>query len=372
MNKFLLLVLAFFACIVLHAQEYNYYAGNIHAHSGFSDGNKDAATTGVKTPTGSYAFAKRSEHFDFLGISEHNHSQAKMRLPNYSKGLKQADNSNSDGKFICMYGMEYGVISKGGHVLIYGVEDLIGWENGNYNVECPKSDYNALWDILIEYDGAFATLAHPKSTDFQDLLKNPYNKNADKVICGVAIMTGPAFAENIDYTGKSSSKFVDYFRQLLAQGYHVGPTVDHDNHNLTFGRMASSRTMVLAKKLNRDSIMDAYREMRFYATTDWNMQVKFSINGFAMGQRINTKTNASIKVDVKDLDAADKIATIKLMYGEPGSKRMSTILNTVSNSSTLNFNHPLPKGKVYYYYLEIIQADGDKAYTSPIWVHRLK
>jgi trimeric autotransporter adhesin len=117
--------------------------------------------------------------------------------------------------------------------------------------------------------------------------------------------------------------------------------------------------------------MDAYREMRFYASTDMDIQVNFTVNGFPMGQRINTKTSADIKVSITDPEAGDKIATIQLMYGEPGSKQVSTVLKKVTNSNSLTLKHDLPKGKEYYYYLEITQQDGDKVYTSPVWVHRV-
>ncbi len=55
------------------AQTYNYYFGNLHSHTGFSDGNKDSLTSGVSQPAGAYNYAKLSQNFDFLGVSEHNH-----------------------------------------------------------------------------------------------------------------------------------------------------------------------------------------------------------------------------------------------------------------------------------------------------------
>jgi hypothetical protein len=364
-----LLLVILVAAQFSYSQTYQYYAGNLHAHTGYSDGNKDVVTTHVGTPKGSFDYARKSEHFDFLGISEHNHSGAKMKLANYAKGLKEAEQSTTT-KFLGLYGMEYGVISQGGHVLIYGVNELIGWEPGNFDVECPKSNYKELWNLLAAYPNAFATLAHPEKTDYQNLFSAPYSKTADKVICGVAIMTGPAFAEETDYSRKASKKFIDYFRSLLATGYHIGPTVDHDNHFLTFGSMASSRTMVLSKKLDKKSIMEAYRAMRFYATTDWNAYVTFEINGFPMGKMINTKTSTRIKVSVRDDDPGDDVAAIKVMYGEPGSGTLSTQL-TKGAANTLEYTDDVPKGKERYYYLEITQKDGDKIYTSPIWVRRV-
>ncbi|HEU5293089.1 MAG TPA: CehA/McbA family metallohydrolase [Cyclobacteriaceae bacterium] len=370
MKKTLITLLAIMVASTTVAQNYKYYAGNLHAHTGYSDGNKDGSKTGVKTPEASFDFAKKSENFHYMGISEHNHKKAGMKYPNYAKGLQEAKASTIT-TFACLYGMEYGVIEEeGGHVLIYGVDDLIGWDENNFAVECARSDYNSLWNILQDYPDAFATLAHPEKTDYENLLNRPYNKNADKVICGVAIMTGPAFAKNSNYKTKSPKKFVGYYQGMLAAGYHVGPTVDHDNHYLTFGRMASSRTIVLATELNPESIMEAFREMRFYASTDWNVKVSFSVNGFPMGKRINTKTEANIAVSVDDPDTDDEVKSIKIMYGRPGSKELSTML-TSSKKGEFEFSHDLPKGKEYYYYLEIAQSDGDKVYTSPVWVKRL-
>ena len=140
-----------FAPSFLCAQVYNFYFGNIHAHSDFSDGNKDKATSHVNTPAGCYAFAKNSQHFDFLGISEHNHFTATnnpgMQLENYTKGMQQANDENDDGHFVCMYGMEFGVITNGGHVLIYGVDSLIGWEANNFDIFNDKFDYRSLWKL---------------------------------------------------------------------------------------------------------------------------------------------------------------------------------------------------------------------------------
>lgn len=369
------LAIVFFFGLQVNGQVYNYYYGNLHAHTAFSDGNKDSVKTGVKTPTGSFAFAKNSRNFNFLGISEHNHKQARMRLPNYSKGLQQADQANSDGNFVCMYGMEFGVISTGGHVLVYGVNELVGWEDNNFDIECNQSDYSSLWVIINDHPGAFATLAHPEKTDYNNLLTAPYSKAADKAICGVAINTGPAFAEDTNYNHKPAKRFVDYFRGMLAAGYHLGPTIDHDNHYLTFGRMASSRTVVLARILNRDSIRDAYRQMRFYASEDWNVKVSFIVNNrFPMGARINTQRDSTkIKVEVIDPDAGDDVKSIKIMFGTPGSKVLSTVLPGASKTNTNNLMvaHHAEKGETFYYYAEIVQKDGDKIYTSPVWVRKL-
>jgi hypothetical protein len=364
----ILLVLAIAIPVAVSAQ-YNYYFGNLHAHTSYSDGCKDSEETGVKTPAQCYTFAKASDHFDFLGISEHNHSQAGMQYANFAKGVSQAKNANLDN-FASLYGMEYGVISQGGHVLIYGIDSLIGWEANNYDLYCPKSDYNKLWKLLAKYPRAFATLAHPENDHFSKLITMPYNKWADAAICGVAINTGPAFATNTDYTGTPAKRFYSYYQRLLAKGYKLGPTIDHDNHNLTFGRMAGSRTVVLASELTPDGISEAYKAMRFYASDDYNAKVSFTIDDNPMGSSIKAANeNIGISVSVDD-DDHEAVRSIRVLYAIPGSGEVATQLTAVRNGTRLSYTDTIKKGESYYYYAEIVQADGDRIVTSPIWVKR--
>ena len=115
---------------------YNPYFGNLHAHSKYSDGNKDNPTF---TPANNYAYAKNSQKMDFLGISEHNHSDAYMNILNWSKGLYQADTS-TNSSFVALYGQEWGVISNGGHALVYGIDSLISFRNKYIKIICLPAD----------------------------------------------------------------------------------------------------------------------------------------------------------------------------------------------------------------------------------------
>lgn len=360
-----------FVTVIAGAQTYHYYFGNIHAHSAYSDGNKDTIAGFEKTPRSNFEYAKQTYNFNFLGISEHNHSEAGMHLADYRKGLNDADSSNSNGQFVCMYGMEYGVISNGGHVVIYGIDSLIGWEPNNYNIYCGQYDYAALWKIIADRPKAFATLAHPDNLDYNDLIDVAYSDTADLAIAGSAIRSGSAFSTTTNYSdGPPSGVYNSYFRHLLAMGYKVAPTLDHDNHYTNFGRTSQSRTVVLAGALHRDSIMAAYRAMRFYASDDWNAQVNFTVNGYPLGSTIETSANPTINVTITDPDVSDTTASIKLYYGVPGSGVLGTVLSSVTNTNQLSFIHNSSAGSSYYYYLEITQKDGDKIWTAPVWVNR--
>lgn len=355
------------------AQTLNYYYGNIHAHTAYSDGNQEGNVS-YDCPSESYQYAKRSQHFDFLGISEHNHNSSGnpgMTLAKYAPGLSEANYQNQDGTFVCMYGMEWGVISGGGHVIIYGVNELIGWESGNYDTYNAKSDYDGLFKKISRYSNpqAFAYLAHPDTADYNNLFKSAYNSTYDSAIVGAAIFSGPAFSKDTTYSSGSTWSYEPRYKEALSLGYHLGAGLDHDNHYTTFGRMAQSRLVVLAPSLTRDNIMDGIKKMRTYSSDDWNVKVNFTINGQPLGSVFSASGNPTISVSVTDPDG-EGTYKIFLCGGVPGSGVLSTTLTSVTNTSTLTYVPPVTNGSTYYYYVQVRQSDFDRVYTSPIWFTR--
>lgn len=360
--------------------QYNFYYGNIHSHTDYSDGNKDSATSGVSIPFESYNYAKNSYHIDFWGISEHNHFNANnnpgMLLSHYAEGLYQADIANDDGHFVCLYGMEFGTISQGGHIVTYGVPGLVGWEDiggsPNYDIYCALNDFGSYWDIVKSYPKAFSTLAHPETGDYNSLLDGAaFSAAADSTIVGTAIRSGSAFSTTDDYSDAPATEYESKYKKCLSRGYHVGPTIDHDNHYTTFGRTLPGRTVVLATKLYRDSIIAAYQQRRFYASDDWNTEVMYTLNGNPMGSINTINTDPSINISVSDVDAADNVSMIELFYGVPGSGIYATVLVAASNNNTLSYTHQTVAGEQFYYYARITQTDGDIIWTAPIWIKRV-
>jgi hypothetical protein len=350
---------------------YNFYYGNLHAHSSYSDGNQDEATSHAATPAQDYSFADASLHLDFLGISEHNHAQAGMSLPNYAKGLRQAD-SLTTTNFVALYGMEWGVISGGGHILVYGVDQLLGWEAGNFNVFVAKNDYQSLFKQINRRPGAFALFAHPQSGDYGNLAGTAaFSPRADSSVVGTPLRSGPATSTNITYSNKSTGSYESTYQRMLAKGYHVGISFDHDNHNTTFGRTTPGRLVVLAPTLTKADLMVALRNRRFYASDDWNTQVNFTLNGQPMGSILQGGTgNAAISVNVADADA-EPVGTITLMRGVPGNGVNAVSVATApAGSAALTFNDTNTPNSAYYYYAIITQPDGDRIVTSPIWYSR--
>ena len=353
----------------------NFYFGNLHAHSVYSDGNKD----NNQTPAADYAFAKNSLCMDFLGISEHNHAGAGMSLSNYQPGITQAAAATT-ANFLALYGMEWGVISNGGHVLVYGIDKLLGWESNNYDYYVAKSDYTGtpattgttgLFRFINNWgNNSFATLAHPDYSDYNNLANSPFNATADSAVVGMALESGPAFSTSTTYNDPPSPlNYLFYFQTLLSRGYHVGPTMDHDNHYTTFGRTSFNRLAINAPALNTSELLSAMRNRHFYATEDCDTRVSFTINNQPMGSIITGTDAPSISVYATDPTNNTAIPKIRIMYGIPGNNVLAVPLDSV-NAKVFNLSdYYLSNSATAYYYAEIT-IGGAKVITSPIWYTR--
>lgn len=365
------------------AQTLNYYFGNIHAHTGLSDGNKDEATTGVNDPAGSFAFAKQSLNFDFLGISEHNHYSSPnnpgFTLSGWSTLTTQANAANQDGTFLCMAGMEWGVSStNNGHVLIYNYPQLIGWESGNYQVYNAKVDYDGLWRKINQQPGAFAYLAHPSWSDFTlngggsstSLLNGPYNSSYDSAIVGLPFRSGLAFSTVTNYTDYSNGNYLDYYKRILSRGYHLGIGYDHDNHYLTFGRNNAGRLVFMAPALTRNDFYNAMRNMKFYGSDDWNAKLEFKLGTAMMGDIVTGSVAPTFNIIHNDMDG-ELADSIIIWSGVSGAGNvLPNKIGWVTNNNTFVFTDNsivANPGQERFYFLEVRQSDQQLVISSPIW-----
>ncbi|NOT92912.1 cadherin-like beta sandwich domain-containing protein [Ferruginibacter sp.] len=363
----------------------NYYFGTLHSHSDYSDGNKD--NPGY-TPAQDYAYAKTALCMDYLGISEHNHfsgGDPGNLLSTYHQGATQADAfSTANPTFLALYGMEWGTISGGGHVLIYGngMDNLWGWESGsgawgasnNYDVYVQKSVYTGTGLFKAVNDNiatnTFASLAHPNLTDFNNIAGIAYDAAADSAISATTVESGPSSSTNTTYTAPGSSMaYLWYYQMLLAKGYHLGPTIDHDNHYTTFGKTTYSRTAIVAPSLTKAAIMNAVRNMNFYATQDCDSKVDFTINTRILGSIFTDRFAPNISVTLTDATTSTTAAVIRLMYGVPGSGVLPVKIDSAIGSTLSFTDASLANLATGYYYIDITNGTS-RVVTSPIWYTR--
>lgn len=354
---------------------YNFYRGTLHSHTAYSDGDMDGVCpTFGSAATCCYNIGSTALNFNYLGISDHNHNEGPvMTLPKHNSGVSESTNFNASlpgAAFPTVYGLEWGTIAQGGHVLVHDVNKLIGWNPGVYDVFAAKGDYPRLFNV-VDSMGGFCILAHPVSTDYSGIFNTaPYNALWDNVIVGVSLLNGPYNSTNTAYSDPPTAAPDEVrYKDLLKKGYHIGPTIDLDNHNSnTMGKSSQGRTVVLENSLSKAALISGYKAMRYYATEDYNVEILFDANSTLIMGTISTQvSNPVLNVSVTDPDGGDNVSKIEIFYGIPGSGTAAALLTSNLSSPTLTYTHVIANLSTYYYYAKITQADGQRMWTSPIW-----
>lgn len=354
---------------------YSVYFGNTHAHSEYSDGNK-ANDPGFMDAASGFRYARDTGSLDWMIMSEHNHSMAGMQLPDFHAGKAEAAAVDAESAaFTPLLGTEWGTITTNGnpdgHVITV-TDNLLGWEAGNYDVFVARSDYDSLFNYIVSV-GSFIELAHPSSGDYSNLFNIAYNAVWDQAISLTAVKSGPAFAQETDYSNPSASNYQSRYFDLLLKGYHVGPTADQDTHYHNWGLANEQRTAVLATENSRAAILEGLRAGRTYAVQDRNIVVDFNANynaqSFTMADTVqmDVGTSVTITVNASDPDAGDSISQIELLSGTVGGPSV-TAATTVSGGS-LSWVVTPSSATTQFYFARITQADGQQAWTAPIWLN---
>jgi hypothetical protein len=356
------------------SQTYNFYFGNLHSHTWYSDGSLDQNKSTYLQPVAkAIAYGRTvARNFNWLAITDHNHSTAGMSLAYWRSGNAEADTASKDGIFVGLYGQEWGTLATGkGHALVLGTNKLFGWQAGVYDVYVPQNDYStantSIWRNVLA-NGGYIYLAHPSSNEFDNIANNSYSSMIDSVLRGVPVKSGKATSTNTTQTDPSTSNYESYYHSLLAKGYHVAPTSDQDNHYTNYGMSNQQRTVIVAQSLTRTNIVNALRNRNVYGSEDNNMQVKFEVSTHIMGDIFSEPSPFTIKVKVTDATVGESVSSIVIRSGIPGSGTAPTALASVTNVDSLVYTVNQTVGTTKYYYVYVLQADGHHAWTAPMWI----
>jgi hypothetical protein len=378
------------AAAAIASWPYTVYYGSLHGQTNDSDGGGDLATcnssqaaqSGKYGPDTAFPYAK-SKGLDFFANTDHNHyfdgSSGLGSIPaataknRFTAGLTFASNyTAANPGFLAMYGMEWGVISNGGHLNIFNSDELYSWEydpsNQLYGHRfVAKNDYATLYSVM-RAAGQVGQFNHP-DTSGQFIINGTdfgYTADGDEVMVLAEISNTSAFSNKDDESQQPGSGYETAFRKILERGFHVAPATNQDNHCANWGSAYTNRTAVLIPNgtpLTKASFVDALRARRVFATHDKNSQLVFSANGAIMGSRINN--TGVLNLSVGFANTAGKTASlVEIWQGVPGRNGTMTLL---SNSAT--YSHT-PSDGPHVYYAKLTQSDGKILWSAPIWVNQ--
>ncbi len=371
------------------ALPFTVYLGNLHSQTNHSDGGAELSDCkGAKEPLSAkygpdaaFGYA-RTHGLDILVTSEHNHmydgadgtqveADPATAKALYRKGLATAGAFNAaHPDFLAVYGTEWGVINKGGHINIFNSEQLLGWEKNAKgellaDVLTPRSDYAALYTLMRER-GWVGQFNHP-STSGQfsvDGAALGYTPDGDAAMALCEVVNSTAFSTNDKEGETRRSNFEAACNKVLEAGFHVAFSTNQDNHCANWGSAYTNRTGVLiphGAPLSQASFIDALKARRVFATMDKGSQLVLTANGRMMGERF-TNNGALHLVAHFASTSGKQVASVAIMEGVPGR---GGVVTQLSDKANVNFT---PAVGAHFYYAKVTQADGNILWSAPVWV----
>ncbi len=342
--------------------QYNLYFGNFHAHCNLSD---DAAGPLSGTPGTAYQYARDVADIDILALTDHTHYMSALE---YSQLQSAANSWTSNGTFVAIAAQEHGSLSTTvtgafGHMNVWEAAQLINQDLYRYNL---PGTYQWVASNVDDTIGAplVAGFNHPYSgsgagvwDQFHDF---QYDANGDACMRFIEVLNG-----------KRTASYENEYFEALGKGWHIGALGNQDNHEGSWGDQENNvgripLTGVWAPALTKADVLQALAARRTFAmevspATD-RISMEFKADGNWMGSQYSTAAD-SIQFHAS-VSSGSGIATLQLF-------RNGTFIKSVgiggASGTWDTFDTPGPGD--FHYVLKLNQADGDHAWSSPIWVH---
>ncbi len=317
----------------------NHYFGVPHSHTSYSDG--------ALTPYDAFTYARDTANIDFLAITDHSNS---IDATEWADTLTQADAFTEDGVFVGLRGFEY-THTADGHINVYNSDTYVSRNDSNYNTITKFYTW-----LKSQPDGVFAQFNHPFTLD--DFLGFAYDSDVDKKMTLQEVGNGsPPY---------SYARLEEAYIYALDKGWHVGATNGQDNHSENWGYPPDNLTGIVANNLTKQDVIDALILMRTYSSEDRNLSVSFLANDYWMGSTIPVTGGEKIQftLEINDPDATDDIDTIQIIT--KGGEVLYEIPDIGSNSYSGSYDYIFSGGGKWFY-LKVVEQDGNIAITAPIW-----
>ncbi|MCB9078695.1 MAG: lamin tail domain-containing protein [Anaerolineaceae bacterium] len=306
------------------------YWGDLHAHTTYSDGAGPPYYALAKARAADLHFFALTDHAWWLTSSE------------WTKTLSQTQAATVPGEFIALRGLEW-THDTVGHINIFNTETLVSRTNPLF------ADLSGLYTWLAANPHVIAQFNHPDARYGGTFADFAYHPAAAQVM----------YLQEI---GNNAQKYTTYeasFVQSNAVGWKTAPTNNSDHHAAAWGSDNPARTGIIAPALTTENVLDALRQRRVFATEDSNLAVALRVGTDWMGSILPPSGVVPLTVEIVDQDVE---AARLFLYDR------NLLVATHRLQSNGQWSVPIEARPGHYFWVKVIQADGDTAYSAPIWI----
>jgi hypothetical protein len=311
--------------VEIGGKQYQLFFGDLHRHTDLSlcrvpiDGTLDDA----------YRYANEVAGLDFLGITDHSRDIA-MGNPLsqlWWRSRKEVLRYQTGDRFLPFYAYERSHSNTADHNVISLRDDMLR----PHTYPVPE-----FWK---ELDADTMTIPH------QPIRRDTWNYQNELLRPLVEI-----------FQGCRDNSIEDDVHRGLAKGYHLGFIASSDHMSTS-----SSYACVWAEEATRESIFRAMQARRTFGATT-TIRLKLTAGDRWMGERVNADELEPLLLEVQ---GTAPIRSVRMIVDGKEAEVESPMRRSIRLSRTLD----LPPGD-HYVYFHIQQADGNEAWSSPVWVER--
>lgn len=359
-------------------KNYQYLRGEYHRHTEMSwDGAPDGSLEDM------FRYAIDAVKFDWIGNGDHDNGAGRE----YSWWLTQklTDAYAVPGKFTPMFTYERSVGYPHGHRNVMfaqrGIRTLprLAAPKGDKGVAgIHPDDTKMLYRYLKEFNGICAvhTSATGMGTDWRD--NDPVVEPIVEIYQGDRMSYEHPGAPRAGYDPKGGMEpanvggwqplgFVNL--ALKEKGYKLGfqASSDHWSTHISFFIVLVEAGQRKSIQEDRQALLDAVKKRHCYGATD-NILVDFRCGEAIMGDEVTVQGPPRFDISVVGTAPLQKIELLRdseVITGVPvpaGKQPPTSFKGTLDD--------PQPQDGTHYYYLRVVQTDGEIAWASPIWVTR--
>ena len=339
---------------------YAIYRGDLHRHTEVSiDGGGDGSLFDA------YRYARDAAALDFLGVTDHTHDVVEPYA--WWRVQKTADLFQVRDAFAAFYAYERSVeypnghrnvlfVRRGAQVLPIEYDEANGWEGAE----------RLFWYLRRNGGSSIPhTIATTSGTDWRD--NDPEVENLLEIFQGMR--------DTYEYAGAPSPKRLTpspasrqessglrplgFASNALAKGYRLGfiASSDHMSTHISYA-------CILAEKLTLESLREGMKARRAYAATD-NIVLDVRYTGsdgeHLMGEEFTSRAPVRVRAKVLGTAAVARVDVVR---------NGKIVYTATPDKAELEFEYvdtSPPAGEAYYY-VRVMQSDGEMAWGSPAWV----
>jgi hypothetical protein len=323
------------------AEELNLFFGDIHGHNAHCDGSGSADEY--------YRWARDVRLLDFSALTNHMEEAKRYRTEDFWPIVKQkACQYYEPGRFVTFLAFEWGSWERFGDKCVYYRGEEGPWF-GAYLGAADTPD--KLWHQLRGQQAI--TIPH-------------HSKYGGKTDWSYHDPELQPLAEIYSTWGSSEEGGEHSVQKAWQRGYKLGVIASSDTHTGTPGNEEGGLAAVWARELTREDLFDALRKRRCYATTGARILLDFRLNGFRMGEVVREEHSGKRELSVLaagtgNFETLEILRNNEVVHSQAGSGKVIR-LEWEDPEDRLRF-----PGEDFYY-ARVTQADGNRAWSSPIWI----